>query len=138
MLSKAIPLEARSKLEHYRVLLSLRPSTLSALLLVCICAIAVYIYIANKKAKLLPHVPIVGVEDRKSLASARQRFVYHAQNMISEGYQKVSGHPVRTHPSITATECFKEQWRVLLHSKSNGRAFNDSAQVYRRAQELAG
>ncbi|KAL8635774.1 MAG: hypothetical protein Q9228_006770 [Teloschistes exilis] len=45
----------------------------------------------NKRQRLIPGVPIVGIDERGSVKAARKRFVHDAKGLLQEGYEMAGG-----------------------------------------------
>lgn len=48
-----------------------------------------FLFSQSKRQKLLPNVPVVGVDGSSKIGEARKRFRHGSKAMLLEGYQKV-------------------------------------------------
>ena len=60
-----------------------------ALLLALISILSVVSFINSKRQRILPNVPIVGLDGTKSIRQAREIFRNGSKNMLLGGYRKV-------------------------------------------------
>lgn len=57
------------------------------LLMLVLCWLRI---IGGGRQEYIPGVPIIGVDEKTTLAMARERFRKHAKEMLLEGYKKVN------------------------------------------------
>lgn len=60
-----------------------------ALVLAVISILSVVSFGNSKRQRILPNVPIVGLEGTKTIKQAREQFRHASKNMLLEGYRKV-------------------------------------------------
>lgn len=73
-------------------------SALIAVIFFLVSSSAIKTY--NKRQRLIPGVPIVGIDERGSVKAARKRFVHDAKGLLQEGYEMVIWVTFLTDPSI--------------------------------------
>ena len=78
------------RMEKFDIMTPMRfsPSLYAFLVLVFVPILA--LFSQSKRQKILPNIPIIGVDSTKQLAQARNRFRHGSKAMLLEGYQKVS------------------------------------------------
>lgn len=59
------------------------------LVLLLLCVFVSAALQLRKQQRIIPGVPIVGVDGKTSVALARKRFIRDSKTMLLEGYQKV-------------------------------------------------
>ena len=60
-----------------------------ALLLALISILSVVSFTSSKRQRILPNVPIVGLDETKSIRQARENFRNGSKTMLLDGYRKV-------------------------------------------------
>ena len=60
-----------------------------ALLLALISILSVVSFSTSKRQRILPNVPIVGLDATRSIRQARESFRHGSKTMLLEGYRKV-------------------------------------------------
>ena len=60
-----------------------------ALLLALIILLSVVSFSNSKRQRILPNVPVVGLDGTRSIRQARESFRHGSKTMLLEGYRKV-------------------------------------------------
>lgn len=97
------------------------------------CVLVVVILSNSSRQRLLPNVPIVGLDRTKTIKQAREQFRHGSKTMLLEGYRKVFPHV----PMFDLDYIILVQRKTVLHSDHHGRATHDSCQLCGGAQECA-
>ena len=109
------------------------PVSYWALSVIVTCVLSAVFFSNSKRQRMLPSVPVVGLDGTKTIRQARQQFRHDSKTMLLEGYRKVFLHV----PIFDLDYNFLAQRKSLLCSDEYGGATHDPCQVCGGAQECA-
>ncbi len=72
--------------------LPLYPVSYWALSVVVTCVLSVVVFSNSKRQRMLPGVPVIGLDGTKTIRQAREQFRHDSKTLLLEGYRKVFLH----------------------------------------------
>ena len=96
-----------------------------ALLLALMNYFGILSFGSSKRQRILPNVPIVGLDGSKSIRQARENFRNGSKAMLLEGYREV----FFSIPRLDLGSSIVVQRKTILCADENGRATHDPGKV---------